>query len=89
MSAWMPHPAPGTPYDLDGGERITRPKTGIDVFPNVPMIGMVSGFLRQFDPFVWAQMYGKNPFGPGVGSVPVNLQWQITVPGLTKYTETP
>ena len=84
---WMPRRGRDNyPLDLDGSERQTRPKTGIDKFPNVPIIGSISGILRQFDRQVWAQMYAKTPFGPGVGDLTVNLQYQVTPPGLNKYT---
>lgn len=78
------------PFDLDASERITRPKTGIDKFPipwngnNFAQLGCVSGLMPQNDSFVWAHMWGKDPFGPIVSALPVNLQWQINVPGLNK-----
>ena len=72
-------------YDLDASERFVRPKTGIDYFPYPPICGMISGILPLFNERVWAGMYAKNAFGPGVGSRPANLQFQITVPGLTKF----
>lgn len=90
-TAWEPTIEPnGYPFDLDGSLQYTRPKTGIDFFPwiggdgTVPQIGMVSGLMRQNDVAVWGQMTGKVPTGPGATTVPVNLQWQITVPGLSK-----
>ena len=89
--AWLPAQEPhGYPYDLDGAIRFARPATGVDYFPwvggdgTVPQIGMVSGFLRQMDMTVWGQMTGKLPFGPGSTTIPLNLQWQTTVPGLVK-----
>lgn len=86
------------PFDLDASERITRPKTGIDKFPipwngnNFAKLGCVSGIMPQNDAFVWAHMWGKDPFGPIKGSIgvgdqyglPINLQWQINIPGLNK-----
>jgi hypothetical protein len=78
------------PYDLDASERITRPKTGIDKFPipwngnNFAKLGCVSGLMPQNNAWVWAQGYGKDPAGPIVSALPVNLQWQITIPGLNK-----
>ena len=90
-TAWTPAKEPNNyPYDLDGSLRYSRFATGIDYFPTVggdgtiAQIGMVSGFLRQFDATIWAQMTGKKPSGPGVTTVPLNLQWQATVPGLQK-----
>ena len=83
--------ADGYPFDLDASMRFVRPKTGIDVFPShnnagsFAKLGQVSGFLPQMDGRVWAQGYGKMPSGPIVSSIPANLQWQINVPGLTKY----
>lgn len=78
------------PLDLDASERFTRLKTGIDYYPthsnkdDFAKLGAVSGIMPQFDGRVWGQMYGKDPFGPIVSALPVNLQWQITVPGLNK-----
>lgn len=72
------------PFDFDGGLRYARPKTGYDYFPYPPLIGMVSGFMALQDNFVYAQAYGKKASGPGSVSVPVNLQWQVTLPGLAK-----
>jgi hypothetical protein len=80
------------PFDLDASERFVRPKTGIDVFPmpnnavNFAKLGCISGFMPQLDAFIWAQMYGKNGYGPTNQPFPVNLQWQMTVPGLSKVT---
>jgi hypothetical protein len=90
-TAWVPdYSATGYPLDLDGALRYSRPKTGIDYFPwvggdgTIPQIGMVSGFMRQMDVTVWAQATGKAPFGPASTTTPLNLQWQITPPGLIK-----
>lgn len=80
----------GYPFDLDASERITRPKTGIDFWPthsnadNFALIGNMSPLEPQMDNFVWGQMWGRDPFGPIMSPMPVNLQWQITVPGLNK-----
>jgi hypothetical protein len=81
----------GYPFDFDASERFTRPKTGYDFWPthsnkdNFAKLGCVSGLLPEMDDFVWGQGYGKDPFGPIVSELPVNLQWQVTVPGLNKY----
>jgi hypothetical protein len=80
----------GYPYDLDGSLSYARPKTGLDYFPwvggdgTIAQIGAVSGFMQQQDVRVWSQMTGKNPFGPGSTTMPLNLQWQMTPPGLIK-----
>lgn len=74
----------GYPFDLNGSLRYTRPKTGIDYFPSPSVIGMVSGLCPQQNAFVWEQAFGKKPSGPNVNEIPVNLQWQTIVPGLTK-----
>lgn len=90
-TAWLPAIEPnGYPFDFDGALRYARPKTGIDYFPwvggdgTIPQIGMVSGFMQQMDVSVWSQMTGKLPSGPGATTLPLNLQWQITPPGLVK-----
>lgn len=78
------------PYDLDGSLRFVRPKTGIDFYPshsnadNFQKLGAVSGLMPQQDIRIWSQGFGKMPSGPIVSALPENLQWQITVPGLTK-----
>lgn len=90
--AWTPRSgkADGYPYDLDGSLRNCRFATGVDTFPwiggdgTVAQIGSVSGFFPQQDMTIWYQMMGKMPFGPGVTTTPINLQWQMTVPGLSK-----
>lgn len=90
-TAWQPAIEPdGYQFDLDGSLRYNRFATGVDYFPFVggdgvvPQIGAVSGIFPQMDVFIWQQMTGKIPFGPGSTTVPINLQYQITVPGLSK-----
>ena len=90
-TAWRPAKEPdGYQFDLDGSLRFNRFATGIDFFPTVggdgtvPQIGMVSGFMMQRDVSVWAQAVGRKPSGPMATTQPINLQWQVTVPGLTK-----
>lgn len=78
------------PYDLDASERTTRPKTGLDKFPqpnnsnSFAKLGNMSPMLPTMDNWVWNQMWGKDPFGPIASALPVNLQWQITIPGMSK-----
>lgn len=78
------------PYDLDASERVTRPKTGIDIFPqpnnynSFAKLGSMPVMYAQHDAWIWGQMWGKDPMGPLSSAMPVNLQWQITVPGLSK-----
>lgn len=80
------------PIDLNGSDRFTRPKTGYDFWPahdnadNFQQLGCVSGFMPEQDNMVWSWGYAKNDFGPMQGSisVPLNLQWQIIIPGLSK-----
>lgn len=75
----------GYQFDLDGSLRYGRPKTGYDYFPYPPISGTISGILPIFNPAVWAGLYAPQPFGPGVGPSPVNLQWQVTINGLSKF----
>lgn len=78
------------PLDLDGSLRNTSFKTGYDYWPthsnadNFAKLGYVAGFMAQQDILVWAQGYGKMPSGPIVSLFPVNLTYQVTVPGLSK-----
>lgn len=84
---WLPRravPNDNYQFDFDGSERYSRPKTGLDKWPYPPIIGSLSGFWRQQDQMVWDGMFGKMPSGPGATTVPINLQWQIEIPGLTK-----
>jgi hypothetical protein len=88
------------PWDMDGAEKFTRPKTGYDYWgthsnsDNYQQLGYVSGFMVEMDTRIWSSAFGHMPFGPSQGSMPqalgsplpINLQWQITVPGLTKGT---
>lgn len=91
-TAWFPRSGAvdGYQYDLDGSLRYDSFKDGNKKYPwvggdgTIPFIGAVSGLLPQHDVFVWAQATGKMPSGPGVTTQPINLQWQITVPGLYK-----
>lgn len=85
---WRPRSGNGSPFDLDGSERFTRPKTGIDYFPYPPIVGMISGLMPQMDLFVWGQMYGKKAYGPGTMPI-VNIGYQASIPGLTKYVAQP
>jgi len=84
--------ADGYLFDLDASQRFVRLRTGIDVFPShnnagsFAKLGQISGFLPQMDSTIWAQSYGKMPSGPIVSAIPANLQWQITIPGLNKYS---
>lgn len=91
-TAWQPRSGDGDgyQYDLDASLRYNRFEQHTNYRPTVggdgtiAQIGAVSGLLRQQDVFVWNQMFGKTPTGPGSTTQPVNLQWQITVPGLSK-----
>jgi hypothetical protein len=91
QAGWWPRPAdPVSHYalDLDASERHTRFGGGSDMFPHPPLTGALSGFLPMYDTTVWGMGYGKAPSGPGPGSQPppVNLQWQMIIPGMQKVT---
>jgi|SRR5215469_7272425 len=71
------------PWDYNAALRYTRPKTGIDYFPEpnnytafqkagAYMNGGfgVSGIFAEQDPLVWAAMWGKDPIGPIVSAFP-------------------
>lgn len=98
------------PIDFDSGSlRYTRPKTGIDIFPTQDnatvwaKLGLmnggegVSGFLPLQDHLIWAQGYGKDPYGPVTSALPslaqadpfsisAGLIWQTAIPGLNKQS---
>jgi hypothetical protein len=78
------------PFDLDGSERITRLATGTWVWNdpwngnNYAKLGSMSPLLPQMDAAVWGIAWGKDGYGPIQSALPLNLNWQITVPGLNK-----
>jgi hypothetical protein len=74
----------GYPLDLDGSLRFTRPYV-IDPYPYPPIIGMVQGFMRETNQFIWQQA-ARTPFGPNINTLPSYAEYQIAVPGLTKVT---
>lgn len=74
----------GYPLDLDGSLRYTRPYV-IDIYPYPPIIGMISGFLRENNPFIWQQP-ARTPYGPNINSLPSYAEYQIAVGGLTKVS---
>lgn len=83
---WVPRSGPWQPGDLDGGERITRPRASPNgVFPYPYVIGCVSGFMGMQDELSEQYAWAKNPYGPGV-QTPTPQPIQITFPGLPKVT---
>jgi hypothetical protein len=74
----------GYQFDLDASERFTRFGGGSAVHPYPPIIGMLSGMLPLYDNVVRFEAFAKNPAGPGSTTYPLNFQWQVTIPGLTK-----
>ncbi len=82
--------ADGYQFDLDGSERFVRPRHGIDIFPtqtnvtDFAKIGCMNAVYPLQNSFVWAQAYGKIPFGPIMSVIPDNLQWQVVIAGLNK-----
>lgn len=73
-----------SPFDLDGAENITRFGQSPIPRPTPPTVGLVSGFMPMQDTIVYYGMLKRKPFGPNVNSVPINLQFQITVPEMFK-----
>lgn len=80
------------PLHLDGSLKYTRFKTGYDFWPahdnadNFAKLGCVDGFMPLQDALVWSQGYGQPAFGPIASELPLNLNWQITIPGLNKQS---
>ncbi len=72
------------PFDLDASERFTRFGTASAIHPFPQLIGMVSGILPLFDATIRREAIARPAYGPGATTTPINLQWQVTVPGLTK-----
>ena len=72
----------GYPLDLDGSLRYTRPYQ-IDMYPYPPIVGCVSGFMRESSQFVGVQK-ARTQFGPAVNNLPNYSEMGIAVKGLTK-----
>ena len=87
MAIWKPDKKAGknvSPIDFDGSERITRFRTGWSPVPYPPIIGSLNGFLPFQDTLSYAQKLARMPMGPGITTVPVNLQNQMMIPALAK-----
>lgn len=77
-----------SPFDIGGGERITRQgpfPVNERPFPYPYEIGAVSGLMPMLDQYSLAWAWGKNPSGPGV-LTPIPLAWQASYPSLRKVT---
>ena len=72
------------PLDVNGDVAHTRFAKSVGVYPTPPVIGCITGFMPLQDMFVLRSAYGKAPSGPNVTTSPLNLQWQMTIPELTK-----
>lgn len=73
------------PLDLDGSLRFTRP-FAVDIFPYPPIIGMISGFMREVNGYIIQTGIAKTPFGPDINRTVIDYNWQVAVGGLTKVT---
>src|ERR1700733_13202542 len=79
--------------DLNAGLNYTTPKFGIDHWPshsntdNFAQIGYLSPVNPMMNDFVWAQMYGKDPYGPIMNPLPPSINSNITIPRLVKAGE--
>jgi len=82
---WLPRKT-SYPFNFDASLRYMRPKTGIDFFPYPYLIGALNPFWQMQDVFVYQGAFKVAPFGPGTTTQPRNLQNQLQVPGLNKYT---
>lgn len=78
---WMPASCNGAPLDLDPSLRFSRftqypvsgnPSPNPATFPYGFGIGALGMFMQQLDGYVYQTAFGKNPWGPGVNSVPEN-----------------
>lgn len=80
----------GYPLDLNGSLAYTRPKTGMDFWPthsnrdNFAKLGYLQPMWPEFNVLVWAQAYGKVPFGPVMNPLPASINSSINVPALAK-----
>lgn len=82
---WLPRNT-AYPYNFDASERFMRPATGRDYFPWPYQIGALAPGYPMQDVFIYAGAFRVERFGPGTTQLPRNLQYQVQVPGLTKYT---
>lgn len=81
-------PLPVSPVNVDAAINNTRPPMGGIYWaePAPPIYGALSARMPLQDVFIYAGAFRERPFGPGTTTLPRNLQWQSTVPGLNKYT---
>lgn len=83
---WRPSVDPnGYPFDLSAGDKRVRHVTGYDFFPWPSLCGAITSGMPQY--FIGAMPgtgIAPSMWGPGTGALPVNLQWQTTIEGLTK-----
>ena len=82
---WLPRTT-SYPYNFDASERFMRPATGVDYFGWPSMIGALSPFWAMQDVLIYQGAFQRTTFGPGTTQLPRNLQYQVQVPGLNKYT---
>lgn len=82
---WLPRNT-SYPFNLDASERFMRPGTGTDFFPWPYMVGALQPLWAMQDIMVYQGAFRRTTFGPGTTTLPRNLQNQVQVPGLTKYT---
>lgn len=76
---WKPCACDGAPLDLDASLRNSRftkfpvlnnPFPNPATFPYGNGIGALPMFMGLVNGYVWQTAFGKNPYGPGVNSVP-------------------
>lgn len=82
---WLPRNT-SYPFNFDASERHMRPATGKDFFPWPYFIGALQPFWRMQDVFIYQGAFGVAPFGPNTTTRYHNVQNQVQVPGLNKYT---
>lgn len=74
----------GYPYDFHPAMRIMRLGDGPRNQPYPVMLGSVGINMPMLNAVNVAGGVGPKPSGPGVNVEPVNLQYQVAVPGLSK-----
>lgn len=81
---WKPAIDDDYPFDFDMSLRFERTSNNAWNVPYPYMIGCVSGFMPQYDAHWMRSHIGRMPTGPNTVFDPLNLAWQMTVPGLEK-----
>jgi hypothetical protein len=84
--AWLFNRSP--PIIVDASERHQRWPQGGVVWhePYPPIIGALGKYMPLQDMLIYQGAFRTAPFGPGTTELPRNMQWQMQVPNMNKYS---